>query len=831
VLKTAKKDVPPYSQVEPQNFLSSKSLETETIIIPGGLAGMFDRIVGASGQEPYKPGAWKDLTVALPRFFHPTDPVILVQGVKRSFRHGADGRYSPEGKLECRLTGTCVNEFVPWNGDLNYPPIYPDDILDRGVENGSVPPECEELLGEVALLDPGSAAPVVSSGNAGKSVPAAKVAAEQKSVMVEQTIWWATRDPRADHGRLLTRIGFAGRLPSPVALTQPAAPWTPLHVEWRIEYIPSAAGVKDWTLGENDFTETVPKLPPASGPPGVLTFQGRCPVTAGVNRTLASSIRNAVDQISRSGGSANLAPTLHLEAFASEVSEKLLTAIADLAVKNASDEKKADFEDIATALESMDVVSASFNGFHRGLRGGYGQDGISAPESGGPPSPFVHLRAGFLKVVRLRLVDCFGQFVDLAGSSASKAADPAQVIRTEPLEVTGRPELLALPPRFTAPARLWFRWMDAGGGFEEARLSSDVAPGVSPVCGYVMPDHLDRALEVFDADGNAIGQVWLTESASVAWEDAPGRPAGLGSSPSVVIPNRFLGAIAQSLVDWGIADAGMAPGKDTALGGLLRTIDSALWAVDPFGHQSDEHLALLVGHPLAVVRALLRLEVREPIDPASANLKEIPVRLGALAHWQDGLLGYFVNDDYHTLHCPDPAIAGFARQIGPNEGFLQQASLTDAYYNQFGADLPPGATSGAAPVSHPYIDTSGVIWVHPNQDVWLTLLVEPHTLVHATTGCLPRKDLGMRREWVKDALGRLAPTFRFGPVLVDPERIRMPVAHDINGTWSWDARSDVNTWTSSPVTHATQDALLDPDPPEGSEGWLRLSPRPTAGGG
>jgi hypothetical protein len=222
VLKTAKKDVPPYSQVEPQNFLSSKSLETETIIIPGGLAGMFDRIVGASGQEPYKPGAWKDLTVALPRFFHPTDPVILVQGVKRSFRHGADGRYSPEGKLECRLTGTCVNEFVPWKGDLNYPPIYPDDILDRGVENGSVPPECEELLGEVALLDPGSAAPVVSSGNAGKSVPAAKVAAEQKSVMVEQTIWWATRDPRADHGRLLTRIGFAGRLPSPVALTQPA---------------------------------------------------------------------------------------------------------------------------------------------------------------------------------------------------------------------------------------------------------------------------------------------------------------------------------------------------------------------------------------------------------------------------------------------------------------------------------------------------------------------------------------------------------------------------------------------------------------------------------
>jgi hypothetical protein len=59
----------------------------------------------------------------------------------------------------------------------------------------------------------------------------------------------------------------------------------------------------------------------------------------------------------------------------------------------------------------------------------------------------------------------------------------------------------------------------------------------------------------------------------------------------------------------------------------------------------------------------------------------------------------------------------------------------------------------------------------------------------------------------------------------------MPIAHDIDGTWSWDHRTDVNTWANSPVTHATQDALLDPDPPEGSEGWLRLSPKSETPGG
>jgi len=61
-------------------------------------------------------------------------------------------------------------------------------------------------------------------------------------------------------------------------------------------------------------------------------------------------------------------------------------------------------------------------------------------------------------------------------------------------------------------------------------------------------------------------------------------------------------------------------------------------------------------------------------------------------------------------------------------------------------------------------------------------------------------------------------------VLIDAKRIRMPIPHDINGTWSWDHRVDVTTWSNDAVTHATQDALLPPDPPTGSEGWLRLTP-------
>jgi hypothetical protein len=155
---------------------------------------------------------------------------------------------------------------------------------------------------------------------------------------------------------------------------------------------------------------------------------------------------------------------------------------------------------------------------------------------------------------------------------------------------------------------------------------------------------------------------------------------------------------------------------------------------------------------------------------------------------------------------------------------LQQINLVPQYYATFASDLPPGATTGATPVTHPYVDTSGVVWIRPNQTVNLTLLVEPLTTVHATAGLVPRKEIGVRRDWVQSSLAKIAPTFRFGPVLVDPQHIRMPLATDLGGTWVWDYRSDASTWAEDPATNATDNALLAQDPPTGIEGWLKLQP-------
>ena len=771
-----------------------------------------------------------EVTRTLPRRFVPPDPVILVEGAKRSFKHGYDGIHSESGRLLCRITGHTVRQIAPRRvvDALGDAAISGEDLLERGAENGSIPPECESLLRELALLDPGSAETAVFAAlrsRPGDRPPSDVVSEHARTFAVEQMAWWVSRDPRRDVAPLSALSGIAGVLPSPIAISPPALPWVPLHLDWEAEYIASPNGVRDWELKEVDFdarADAVPS-PDASLPSQVIS--GRALLSGGAARTAASAVRRTIEEAERSGGAVTLQVGV-IARFQSALAQSLVGAIHDLRANivdvGATPDPTSELDHLADELEKLDVLSGALDRFHTALRGGFLGDGHEAPAEGAPkPDPFVGMRAGFFRFRRLRLVDCFGQTLYLAGSTVDGGADTRALVRSQPLTVQDRPDLIELAPRFTSPARLWFRFVDANDDAIEATGDATHAP----VCGFVLPNHLDGDLQFYAADGAGIGAVRPQADVGIVWEDAPGTASTIGKSPLKAIQNRHLAHIAQGLLDWGVADTTPdGEGEETALSALLRVIDSTLWTVDPFAHIGDEHLSLLVAHPVAVMRAKLRIEVQEPIDDATVKGVRLPVRIGALAHWEDGLLAYFVNDDYVTLHVPDPACAKLARPIGPFEGFLQQASATSEYYQQFAADIGVVAEDGATPVDHAYVDESGVLWAQPNQDVWLTLLMEPHSVVHATSGLLPRKEIGMRREWVAAGLAKLAPVFRFGPVLVDPKRIRMPVATDIRGTWSWSHRVTPTTWADEPVIQATADASLPQDASVAQEGWLKLNP-------
>jgi hypothetical protein len=831
--------------VQAQKFLSPE-ISAESNIIQGRLGTAINGLgSGATAQAtPQTPAHPVQVKRPLPRWVLPVDPVFLLEGAGRSLKYGADGRFTTDGTLACRLSGFCVTElsFAAMDPSGATIPgirtgVTGDDLLTRNVENGSVPLECEDLLRELVLLDPGSAAPAAQS----LAVPGVDPAQVATRLAVEQTAWWAAWDPRFDAGPLLAKSGIAGTLPSPIGISPPDTPWFPVHLDWEVEFLPSAKPLQDWELDEIDYLPQTP--PPAMGTSGTpndanapapIPLTGRVHLTGGAAKVAAQTVRKALDQAARSGGSTSLAPANHIQ-FHSAFSRALISAYSNLTIATAKSQASAataagsvdpvdrsTLGDIASTLDSMDVLVGALDSFNNTLRGGWPKAGAQAPPDGSTPNPFFAFRAGYLKVNRLRIVDSFGQFVDLAGSSATTSVDPTKLLLSQTMTTDpATPGLAALPPRFTSQARVRFRYTSADGS------DSDAQDQVSPVCGYLMPNHLDGALEFFAADGSNLGFLRPDPNAGVIWENAPGTPSTVGQTPQRAIPqNASLAGIAQGLLDWAGPDASMQDPREAALSALLRTIDSSLWAVDPFGHIGDEHMCLLVGHPVVVLRAELTLEVKEPIAPQNIQSVRIPVRLGSLPHWQDGLLGYFVNGDYQALHCCDAVAAGFAREVGPNRGFLQQINLVPDFYANFASDIASGQDTGLSAVTHPYIDIkdSGTIFIQPGQTLKLTLLVEPLSQVYVTAGLQPRISIAMRRQWVTDALAKLSPTFRFGPVLVQPKQIRMPIAKEMQGTWSWDHRSDVTTWVEDPVANASADALLPHDPASGTEGWLRLTP-------
>ena len=302
------------------------------------------------------------------------------------------------------------------------------------------------------------------------------------------------------------------------------------------------------------------------------------------------------------------------------------------------------------------------------------------------------------------------------------------------------------------------------------------------MAGFLLPDHMDESLEVFATDGRPLGEL-LHDSFSdaVTWEIAPGRTdvapaAGPTDDPDVT--HHRVGWIAAGLVAADAAARNGTPNRpetESALSAMLRAIDTTLWTVDPFGSLGSEHIAGLVGRPIAVVAARLALDVYSDVAERAYSDEALrtgrtakydalaalrfEVRLGEITRADDGLLGYFVDDDYAHFHLVDKVIAAEALPSGRGQGVLD-----------------PDNPTPTAPVAidHPYVDASGVLRIHPGQTVRLTLLMHPGGKVHLTSGILPRTDRALARDWVQPGLAVLAPSLRCGPLLIDADKVRLP---------------------------------------------------------
>ena len=487
-----------------------------------------------------------------------------------------------------------------------------------------------------------------------------------------------------------------------------------------------------------------------------------------------------------------------------------------------------DLRDLNEQAPDADILHASFDGLRDWFLGFDNNVRFTEAETEGEILPDrlpELLRAGRATVSRLRVVDAFGRFVDL--KAPFSVADDLEVQDDDGAD---DPDTFLLRPRIMAPTRLWFRFVDATDDTRDALVDQETKTlARNPIAGWLLPDHVDSALELFDPTGEPLGQLRNERlSSGVVWEGAPGRPGPMGRPPFMDVANPHTAELARALIERDAAERQAATGqKESTLDALLRAVDTTLWTVDPFADSGLDYYAKMTGRPIAVVRARLLLDVVSDFDlfaeddPRRAQRKErydelsrrsFDIRLGALTKIDDGLLGYFVNDDYWRFHPVHASVRDQALPSGPHSGYLGTLNEVE----QFAQDKP------VDPITHPYVVPDPTVSVQPGHPVILTLLLDPGTRVHATSGIVPRKAIGLPRAFVEEALARIAPSFRFGPVLVDPSVIRMPKPSVLPEDQVWTRRDTPTSWRDDPIEAATQFAYLPDISHEAQEGYVRV---------
>jgi len=781
-----------------------------------------------------------------PRYTFPTDPLVAVRGAERSLRHGGDGRGSPDGKLTCRWPTHVIQEITG---------VIAADRFINSLDNGGVPSEALSLAREAILHDPyhdeWTAAAVTTPGSdvgpilrrlkaesalrfgmngvydgatmaLNPRLPRTARAQRQQAAAKLRPIA-GEREQQVQVADELRKFSlYKGADPDLVGVTAWAQPWIPMWLEWQVAIEGVVPPTLDaWRLATVDVDSVTASI---SG--GSVTLTGRAPLTVGGAATLHDAIADWL-----------------------KAEDALDAAHAGL-VDEATEEA---YRALDTAVRRLDVLTAALDGVRTQLLGFAVTDGLRRPsdKNGGTldpaPASAPHLLlAGCLTLTRARLLDSFGRTLDVPLPNAAAVLTPVRAA------IAQRPGALALRPRLLRPARWLFRLVEAstvvGTEGTEARVDQLEPPlQINPVAGFVMPDHLDESLELFSVDGSPIGEL-LHESVSggVMWEIAAGREGPADAGPHYGLP-AAQAAMANFAAGLVAADAAaregapLLPHAESALSALLRAIDTTLWTVDTFAALGSEHVAGLVGKPIAVVRAQLRLELKPPTDvdlsdaaraaewiaaEQEAKRYAFEVRIGELTRSDDGVLGFFVDDDYSRYRLVDKAIAATAADAGRSRGQLGLLGQ--------GTGAPVKTA-----IEHPYIagtDADDTLVLHIGQTVTLTIFMHPAGKCSLTSGVLPRKALALARDWVGPGLAAIAPSLRTGPVLVETDldkegQVRLPkvsvFGKDQNFLW----RDTPATWRTDAILAATQTALLPDEPAEVREGWIRVAPPAAQGTG
>jgi hypothetical protein len=440
-------------------------------------------------------------------------------------------------------------------------------------------------------------------------------------------------------------------------------------------------------------------------------------------------------------------------------------------------------------FKKMAMISAALTGFDQAL--------IDQHQRGE--------RTGALRLNRVELVDVFGVRRVWSGPIAPESPD-------------GGPQLpywTQLTPRLPGWSRLQFR-LQPPDTQEQASSAS------SAICGFLLPDFVEHALEVYDGTGAALGQLVNVlpppntpfTALAIQFEAHPWAACALapGEDPIGVIKDDTLrDLVAGVRAQTAIVAAGR--GVENGLTAMLRVLDTIRGTLDPTAKSSDRRLRM-IGEPIVVLSAQLMLETTSATKPeqliadpplVEAAAPRVPVRIGDLTRPDDGVLGCFI------AGTPPEASRFAAVSSAAATGAIRSALIGDGT---------------RVPATHPFVaEQASLLHLAPGEKPQVVVLADTRGEIYVTSGVLPRKKISIPREMLDAALQRLQPTFHIGPLLALPLGQSLKPAlpqPQIEGMHATFVRSDA----------ANEEAAFEPrlslgELPVGrallTEGWIRLS--------
>ena len=752
---------------------------------------------------------------ALPNFWHPNDPVLMISGLNRSQRHGEDGRYNDDGTLTCRLPGqTITGVNVPGQPTINTQTVTQGGINLAPCGSPASVPSIPSLLAEAFFVAPsnGSAIGSAVGGDGGTITNAISNLLQTQSA----------------------NASWAGTPPAPFSIAAWEQGWAPLFLEWSVNYRPTGPdfqfSLNDWQFDGEEYAW----MGTGYDPDNIVGYQGRTLLTPQASLLFKAKIEKYLS-------SYPTADSAQLDALIETVSgwdilSQTLGGLTDQLITLVSQETFPPGDSSAVPCPASGPILPSAASL-------IGDQYHTVPiVEGTNDDAFFPVRAGFVQFQSLQIVDAFGQvyggvvtapqgqlsvwtnteqgFQPTLGQGLALSVAPTVPAAAQTALAQIPYGSFQLPPRIVQDTRLDLTFLANDGAGKG--ISASANP--NPVCGWLLPNHLDGGIAVYDAGGRPLGEL-LALPPGVACDNWRPRPGDPGQSPPPIcpvdIPNATLRAVVQSI----------AAQPAAVFADLLTTIDETLWMVDPLGGRKDQFLSVLMGRPLAVVQAELKLSLQgEPVfnqlwdllctpqdatDPSQCTqLKEtggifdlsFPVRLGSLELRNDGLIGYYLPapDDYATfyaVHYPEDVTAGAA--------YLRQIVQ---------ASTPSGGV--------PY---QGNIFLKCNgESVTVTMLIDPRGSVHAYTGLVPVLSAALPAQLIEDFIKGLQATFRTGPVIADPGTLRIPQPGGHHGSWSWiqavapPAAGQNATWKEEIIVDADDQARMPDGQLQLREGWLQL---------